>query len=84
MKASELQAKKPTRFVSSLPDNSEETIELLRMFEGHFEIHKVLDEESGDEKDKFFYQYKVSVELLEFISSPDGEAMRRFLKESRD
>ena len=83
MKASDIQKLTPTRFVSNLPDTSDETIELLQLFDGHFEIHKVLDEEQ-EGKDKFFYAYKVSVELLDFLKSEDGQAMRKFLQQSKD
>lgn len=84
MKASDIQKLTPTRFVSNLPDTSDETIELLQLFDGHFEIHKVLDADEQEGKDKFFYAYKVSVELLDFLKSEDGQAMRKFLQQSKD
>jgi hypothetical protein len=83
MRASEIMEATPTRFVSGLPDTSDETVEFLRLFEGHFEVHGVLDSES-DSDDPIFYQYKVSKELLDFMQSEDGIAMRKFLQQSKD
>lgn len=85
MTASEIQKSKPSKFSSSLTDPSEEDIEFLRLFDQHFQVHGVLDEENESEGDgsEIAYQYLISPELYEFFMSKDGAAMRRFLKDSK-